>query len=289
VVNVSSSGFVFDVEEADFERQVLQSSRERPVVVDFWAPWCGPCRHLGPMLEKLVEDRHGDVLLAKVDIDRAQRLAMEYRIDAIPAVIAFRDGKPVLDFVGVLPEEQLRAFLDQLIPSEVDRLVQQAGPLEEKRPAEAEALYRQALKAEDQNQGALVGLARVLLGKGNENEAAELLACANTGGEHAAEVERLTAILALRQLVHGFGDEATLRRRLDKESANPVLRYELGCVLAAAGRYREALDLLLSAAESDRKLGASEVREAMVKIFQVIGSRSEMADQYRDRLTRVLY
>jgi putative thioredoxin len=288
-VIVSSSGFVFDVEEVDFERQVLQRSYERPVVVDFWAPWCGPCRLLGPVLEKLVEERRGEVLLAKVDIDRAQRLAAHYGIDAIPAVIAFRDGKPLLNFVGVLPEEQLTAFLDRLIPSEADRLAQQAAPLEEKRPAEAEALYRQALKKDDRHQAALVGLARVLLAKGSENEAAELLARASPGGEYAAEIDRLNALLSLCQLARGFGDEATLRRRLDSDPNNPMVRYELGCVLAAAGRYREALDLLLSAAEADRTLGASQVREAMVKIFQIIGSRSEMADQYRDRLTRVLY
>jgi putative thioredoxin len=286
---VSSSELVFDVEEADFEQQVLQRSRERPVVVDFWAPWCGPCRLLGPVLQMLVEERHGEILLAKVDIDRAQRLAAEFRIDAIPAVIAFRDGKPVLDFVGVLPEPQLRAFLDELIPSEADRLGQQAGPLEETRPAEAESLYRQALKADNNSQAAIVGLARMLLAKGNENEAAELVARADPGGEHATEVDRLSAILSLRQVARDFGEETKLRQRLDKEPGNAALRYQLGCVLAASGRCREALDSFLEAAESDRKLGASQVREAMVKVFQIIGSRSEMADQYRDRLTRVLY
>jgi putative thioredoxin len=286
---VSRSELIFDVEQADFERQVVQGSHERPVVVDFWAPWCGPCRMLGPILEKLVEERKGEVLLAKVDIDHSQDLAAQYGIEAIPAVIAFRDGKPVLDFVGVLPEEQLRAFLDRLIPSEADRLARRAASLEDKQPDEATALYRQALKRDDHNQAALVGLARVLLAKGKENEAAELVARINPGGEHAAEVERLAAILSLRPLARGFGGESAARRRLEGDPGNAQLRYELGCILAGDGRYPEALDLLLSAAESDRKLGASQVREAMVKIFLVIGIRSEMADQYRDRLSRVLY
>jgi putative thioredoxin len=286
---VSASAWVFDVEQADFDRQVLDRSRERPVVVDFWAPWCGPCRLLGPLLEKLVEERKGEVLLAKVDIDRAQDLAAQYGIDAIPAVIAFRNGKPVLDFVGVLPEAQLRTFLDQLVPSEADHLARQAAALEEKQPAEAEALYRRALKLDDRNQAALVGLVRVLLAKGDENEAAELMAQVSPGGEQAAEVERLAGVVSLRQLAGAFGDEASVRRRQQADPANARLRYELGSILAAAGRYPEALDLLLSAAEADRKLGAADVREAMVKIFQVIGTRSELADQYRDRLTRVLY
>jgi putative thioredoxin len=244
---------------------------------------------LGPLLEKLVEERKGEVLLAKVDIDRAQDLAAQYGIDAIPAVIAFRNGKPVLDFVGVLPEAQLRAFLDQLVPSEADHLAHQAAALEEKQPAEAEALYRRALQLDDRNQAALVGLARVLLAKGDDNEAAELMAQVNPGGEQAAEAERLAGVVSLRQLAGAFGDEASARRRQQADPANARLRYELGCILAAAGRYPEALDLLLSAAEADRKLGAADVREAMVKIFQVIGTRSELADQYRDRLTRVLY
>jgi putative thioredoxin len=286
---VPASAWIFDVGQTDFDRQVLDRSRERPVVVDFWAPWCGPCRLLGPLLEKLIEERKGEVLLAKVDIDRAQDLAVQYGIDAIPAVMAFRNGKPALDFVGVLPEAQLRAFLDQLVPSEADHLARQAAALEEKQPAEAEALYGRALKLDDRNQAALVGLARRLLAKGDEKEAADLIAQASPGGEQAAEVERLAGVVSLHQLARAFGDEANARRRQEADPANARLRYELGCILAAAGRYQEALDLLLSAAEADRKLGAADVREAMVKIFQVIGTRSELADQYRDRLTRVLY
>jgi putative thioredoxin len=289
VLSVADSEWVFEVEQADFERQVLERSRERPVIVDFWAPWCGPCGMLGPILEKLVAERKGEVLLAKVDIDRAQELAAQYGIEAIPAVIAFRGGKPVLDFVGVLPEDQLRAFLDRLIPSEADRLAQRAASLEDKKPAEAEALYRQALKLDEHNQAALVGLARLLLAKGADNEPAELVSRIDPGGEQAAEAERLAAILSLRELARGFGDESSVRRRLEADPGNAQLRYELGCILAGAGRYPEALDLLLAAVEADRKLGASQVRDAMVKIFQVIGMRSEMADQYRDRLTRVLY
>ena len=195
----------------------------------------------------------------------------------------------MLDFVGVLPEAQLRAFLDRLMPSEADQLVRRAASLEDKQPAEAEALYRQALQLDDHHETALLGLARLLVTKGDENQAAELLGRVSPGGETAAEAERLTAILSLRQLARGFGDEATARRRLQADPDNARLRYEVGCILAAAGRYPEALENLLSAAEADRKLGAAEVREAMVKIFQIIGTRSELADQYRDRLTRVLY
>ncbi|HLJ93942.1 MAG TPA: thioredoxin [Gemmataceae bacterium] len=286
---MSNTEWVFEVDEAGFQGQVLERSHERPVIVDFWAEWCGPCRMLGPILERLVQERKGEVLLAKIDIDRSQELAVQYGINAIPAIIAFRDGKPVLDFVGVLPEDQLRAFVDRLAPSEADRLAQRAAAAEKKNPVEAEALNRQALQRDDHHQAALAGLARLLLEKGADEEATELLARINPGGEQAAEGERLSALVSLRQLARGFGDEAAVRRRLETAPDKAQLQYELGCILAGASRYSEALDVLLQAAEADKKLGASQVRQAMVKIFQVIGIRSEMADQYRDRLTRLLY
>src|SRR5207247_230243 len=152
-----------------------------------------------------------------------------------------------------------------------------------------ESLYRQALSRDDHNQAALLGLARLLLAKGAEDEAAELLARVSPGGEQGAEVERLEAIVSLRQLARSFGAELIGRKLLEADPGNAQLRYQLGCVVAAAGRYAEALDLLLSAAEADRKAGVAQVREAMLKIFKVIGVRSEMADQYRDRLSRILY
>src|SRR5262245_47713115 len=118
---MTKSPFVFDVGERDFEAKVLQKSKEAPVVVDFWAPWCGPCRMLGPVLEKLIGQRNGAVLLAKVNTDEEQRLAVQYQIDSLPTVIAFRDGKPILDFVGVLPEGELRMFLDRLSPTAAEK------------------------------------------------------------------------------------------------------------------------------------------------------------------------
>jgi putative thioredoxin len=284
----AGAGWIFDVGDADFKREVLERSKERPVVVDFWAPWCGPCRMLAPILERLIQERKGDVLLAKVNVDEAPGAADLYGISTIPAVHAFRDGQPVNGFIGVYPEAQIRRFLDGLIPTEADRLVSQAAEKEATDPAAAEGLYRQALERDARHAGALLGLARVLLAQGKEDEARETLRRVPPG-EQKGDVERLEALLWLRDSARPFGDEATARQRLAAEPGSARLRYELGCVLAAAGKYEEALAQLLSAAEADRELGRAAVREAMVKVFFAVGARSDLADEYRAKLSRILY
>jgi putative thioredoxin len=283
------SVLVFSATQSDFESAVLQKSREVPVVVDFWAPWCGPCRALAPILERLVSQRNGQVLLAKVNTDEEQELAAHYGVEALPTVVAFRDGKAVLSFEGVLPESQLVDFLNRIVPSQADRTAREAVGLEKSNPAQAERLYRQVLKANPNQPEALLGLARLLVERHEESEATELLERVLPGGEFGTEAERLGAVLWLRQQAHTVGHEPTLRERIDIDPENPQLLFELGAVLAGEGKYAEALELLLKAAQLDRKLGAGKVRETMVKVFHVVGIRSPLADEYRDKLSSTLY
>jgi putative thioredoxin len=280
---------VVNVTEADFEREVIERSRERPVVVDFWSPSCGPCRILGPALERLIGERQGEIVLAKVNIDHAPNLAVSFQIQAIPLVIAFRDGRPVLDFVGLLSEPQLAAFLDRLMPTQADRLTREAEERAASDPARAEQLFRQALEEDRTLDQARLGLARLLLDQGKEDEVAELLSEAGAEGETGAEAARLNGMLTLKRLARPFEDEAAARQRDEQEPKNAQALYELGCLLAAAGRYEEALATLLSAAELNPKLASGPVREAMVQVFNVIGPRTALADDYRNRLSMLLY
>ena len=289
-MNGPASNWVFDVDEQDFERLVLQRSHERPVVVDFWAEWCGPCRTLGPMLEKLVNERRGEVLLAKVNVDQSQELAAALGIEKIPAVKAIRDGQIVLEFTGALPEPDLREFINRILPSQADRLVRQAFELEQKDPVKAEALYRQALQQEEEHDAARVGLARVLLAQKKSDEVAALLEPVGSEGPLGEEAQRLKGLLSLHGLSETVsGDEAALRKRLQAEPENAQVRYELGCALAQKGKHEEALEMLLSAGERDMKLATTKVREAMVQVFYAIGPSHPLSDRYRSRLARLLY
>jgi putative thioredoxin len=285
----ANTSSIFTVTEKDFQAKVLDRSKDKPVIVDFWAPWCGPCRTLTPLLERLVEERKGEVLLAKVNTDEEHALAQAYRIDSLPTVIAFRGGRPVLDFIGLLPEPDLRRFLDNIGPTPAEREAKQAAGLEKTDPAEAERIYRAALALQPNQESALLGLARLMMAQGKDAEAAELLENLGPGSEHAEEAERMTSQLKLRKLTRDLPDEDVLRARIQANDKNAQSRYELGCLLAATNRYAEALETLLSAGERDAKLAASKVREAMVLIFHLAGNDTALANDYRNRLSLLLY
>jgi putative thioredoxin len=288
----SQSAWTINVGDADFETEVLERSRQVPVVVDFWAEWCGPCRMLGPILEKLAREKAGQFVLAKVNVDEAQQLAGYFGIEGIPAIRVFRDGRLADGFEGLYPEPEVRAFLDRHLPSESDRLAQKAAALEASNPVEAEAIYRKALAANGDDPHARVGLARLLIAAHKDDEAKQLLAPVGSVDEVGKEAERLRRILELRsgqQVEGGSTSEADLRRKIQADPENARLRFELGSLLAQQERYPEALEMLLSAAERDRELGRTEVRELMVKLFEILGVRSELSDSYRDRLRSLLY
>jgi putative thioredoxin len=245
---------VIDVTEQDFEQQVIEKSKEKPVVVDFWAEWCAPCRALGPILEKAAAEREGDVVLAKLDTDANQRLAMEYRIQGIPAVKAFKDGRVVGEFVGVQPPARVEAFFDSLLPSEADALVE-AGD---------EESLRRAIELEPARTDAKIRLAILLRKRGDVDEALEVLE--NAKGDFTAE--GLAARMRLeRDQVPGTGDAFAA---LDN------------------GDPQKAVDLLIEAIP-DGDGHKDDLRQVVVGILDAFGVDHPFARDARRRLAGALY
>jgi putative thioredoxin len=288
---------IFEIESAEeFDSRVLERSREVPVVVDFWAPWCGPCRVLAPVLEHLIEEGAGKYVLAKVDVDRVPELAERYRIAGIPAVKAFSDARLVDEFSGVLPEAALRSFLARLVPTPAELLARQARVLERDDAKTAEAMYRRALELEPNFPAAGLGLARILVasrrtdGEGEDPEAiARFLDNLLVPESDRAELDRLRAEFELRRSSHGQPTLDELQARFDHDPNNLDALHALGRALALAGDPGKGLGMLLRAAELDKQFARTKVKETMVEIFHWIGVRSPLADEYRTKLSRLIH
>jgi putative thioredoxin len=250
---------ISDVSEQEFQAKVIERSKQVPVVVDFWAEWCGPCRTLGPAIEDAIRKRNGEVELAKVDTDRNPGIAQQFQIASIPAVKAFVDGEVVSEFVGAVPPARIDAFLNDLVPSEADRLVE-AGD---------EESLRKALELDPRNARAAIGLARVLMGRAESDEALELL----------------------KPFPHDFVADGLLARAELSAGGNGDSADGLQKAFAAwdDGSPEEALEQLqgvLSAEQdADRK---DQLRRVMVAIFTELGTDHPLAREHRRRLAAAL-
>lgn len=276
-----ASDFIVDVSEADFEYEVLVYSQKVPVVVDFWAEWCGPCRTLGPMLERLAQEAQGGFRLAKVNVDQNPNLALRYGVHSIPAVKAFRNREMVSEFVGIQPEPRLREFLRSIAPSKSDLILEKALSLLEMGEAgEAEQAFRQVLKESPESTAALLGLGRSLLLQGRGMESHALLADFPASREYNAAETLRPLSKALTRIENGefFESEDPLEAAFYN-----TLR------LAKRGNVEAAMDGLLYILRRDKDYRDGEARRLIVALLELLGDNNPVTRQYRNELASVLF
>ncbi len=285
----SSSSWILETPPADVQTEIVDRSHELPVVVDFWAPWCQPCRALGPVLEKLANEGRGQFLLVKVNIDEHQELAQAFRVSSIPAVFALKDGQLADQFVGVKDETELRAWLQGLGPSPTDDLLRRAQELAESDPLAAEQAYREALSLEPDNDAIRVALAGILAQQEKDDEARRIIDDLEKRGFLEPEAQQIKSGLELRASAEEAGDVTELRTAVANNPDDLKLQVQLAETLAAHKHFEEAMRICLDVIHRDRDGVGQEARASMLKMFDLVGAGSPLVTEYRRKLATALY
>lgn len=281
---------VIDATVEGFQTQVVERSHQLPVVVDFWADWCGPCKMLMPVLTQLAESYGGKFLLAKVNIDQQQELAMQYGVRSVPTVKVFRFGAVVDEFMGVQPEGQIRAVIDRYIERESDRVINEAS--ERFAQGETDAgieMIRRVLADEPENQRAQLALTEMLVSSGKFAEARRILDELPVDQRMEDGVQALLARLEFAEAAADAPSAEALEQALADNPGDSEARYRLGARCLLDGDYERALESFLELMRRDRKYGDDAGRKAMVRIFELLGSDSELVGRYRRQMARLLY
>jgi putative thioredoxin len=290
----AADGLVKDTTTAAFRQDVIQESSKRPVLVDFWAPWCGPCKQLTPVIEKAVKAAGGKVKLVKMNIDEHPQIPGQLGIQSIPAVIAFTKGQPVDGFMGALPESQVKGFIERLVgpvgPSPAEDLLAQADA----RAAEGDAggaaeLYAAVLAQDPENVAAIAALAKLHLDLDDLEGAKRFLAMAPSAKENDPAIVGARAAIELAEQAASLGDTGEFERRLEANPLDHQARFDLALALNAGGRREEAIDALIDIVRRDRTWNDEAARKQLVQFFEAWGPTDDMTVLGRRRLSSVLF
>lgn len=273
-----------------FRQDVIEQSQVRPVVVDFWAEWCGPCKQLVPLLEKLANEAKGAFCLVKVNVDECAEIAGAFGVQSIPTVVAMVDGQPVSQFTGLKTEEQLQGWLKGLLPSPAIEAYEQGQQHEADGAIElAEASYRKAAELEPEEAVFRIAHARVLIELNRDQESREILDELNKRGFLEPDAQALVTQLEFRSQVEESGGVVEARKALDANPDDLTLQLKLAEAWGADSRFEEACKLLLEIVQKDRSGVGVQAKEVMVGLLTVMGAKSKLAAEYRRKLATAFY